>query len=65
MVNGTKTIDTVKPVDRGVLSDAALDAVAGGRIKLLRPEVGPNSGGGAGGQPIDIQWANHPNYLPF
>jgi hypothetical protein len=57
-------IDAVTPTDR--LSETALDAVAGGRMKLLGPEIRPDAnGGGGGGQPIDIQWANHPNYLPF
>ena len=66
MVNGTKMIDTVEPAGRYVLSDAALDAVAGGRMKQPGPEIPRGAaGGGAGGQPIDIQWANHPNYLPF
>ena len=42
MVNSTKNvevIDTVKPTDRCTLSEAALDVVAGGRMKLPGPAV--------------------------
>jgi hypothetical protein len=63
---GTKSIkitDAAELTDH-TLSEAALDLVVGGRMKLPGPNVsGPY--GGAGGQTIDIQWAGHPNYLSF
>jgi hypothetical protein len=60
-----KIIDAVNPTVRCTLSDAALDMVVGGRMKLPGPNVSGTPYGGAGGQPIDIQWAGHPNYLQF
>ncbi len=65
MSNGTKNIKVIDVVDPTTLSEAALDAVVGGRMMLPGPRVGGAPYGGAGGQPIDIQWATHPNYLPF
>lgn len=65
MVNSTKNvevIDTVKPTDRCPLSEAALDLVAGGRMKLLGPAVNGAPYGEGGGQPFG-EWATHPNYL--
>jgi hypothetical protein len=66
MFNGTKSIkiiDAAELTDRCSLSEAALDEVVGGRMKLPGPNVNGAPYGGAGGQTIDIQWAGHPNYL--
>jgi hypothetical protein len=49
-----------------LLSEAELDRVTGGRIKMEGPERprDPNSGGG--GDLIDNRWSQHPVYLgPF
>jgi hypothetical protein len=63
MVNDTKRI---RVIDATALDDAALDAVVGGRMKLQGPAPSGVPYGQGGGQPIDIQWAGHPNYLgPF
>jgi hypothetical protein len=67
MVNNTKNIeviDTVKPTDRCTLSEAALDVVVGGRMKLPGPNVNSVPYGEGGGQPFG-EWAMHPNYLQF
>jgi hypothetical protein len=66
MFNGTKSIkiiDAAELTDHCTLSEAALDEVVGGRMKLPGPNVNGAPYGGAGGQTIDIQWAGHPNYL--
>jgi hypothetical protein len=66
MVHDAKRIKIIDAVNPTNLSDAALDAVVGGRMKLPGPAPSGTPYGGAGGQPIDIQWAQHPNYLgPF
>jgi hypothetical protein len=63
MINRTKRTDTANSMDR--LSDADLDTVAGGRMKLptaVPPSV--QSGAGAG-IPIG-EWNSVPHYLgPF
>ena len=48
------------------LSEAELDGISGGRIKLERPERTPGTNGGGGGEPIDARWSQHPIFLgPF
>ena len=66
MLNDTKRIRVVDAVNPTRLSDTALETVVGGRIKLEGPRPSGTPSGGGGGQPIDIQWSQHPNYLgPF
>ena len=66
MLNDTKRIGVVDAVNPVALDDAALDAVVGGRMMLPGPRPSGTPSGGGGGQPIDIQWSQHPNYLgPF
>ena len=66
MLNDTKRIKVVAAINPSILNDAALELVAGGRMKLPVVQPSGTPSGGGGGQPIDIQWSQHPNYLgPF
>ena len=48
------------------LDEAALDSIAGGRMKLPRVQPMPGPSGGGGGDPLEAQpWSSTPTYLPF
>jgi hypothetical protein len=63
MMNHTRRMDTANPAER--LSDAALDAVVGGRMKQITAVPPAIPSGGGAGVPIG-EWSSVPHYLgPF
>ena len=63
MTRPAKRLDTTATSER--LSDAALDAVVGGRMKLPGPVVASAPTGGGTGTTIG-EWSGFPHYLgPF
>jgi hypothetical protein len=63
MFNRRKRIETANSTE--LLSDAALDAVVGGRMKLITAVPPATQSGSGAGLPIG-EWSGFPHYLgPF